>query len=149
MRRQSLPLLQGQWRSSHPAIPKRRHCTGGGTFIGRPAKGFDFLGYRLSPKGLAVAKQTLERFAERAARLQERERVGRASSGALGAYVRRWQRWVTAGLATSRDARDAAPNWVRKGGETWGPLGPTVPPCAVGRRSASADDSHDDQAKSD
>ena len=57
------------------------------TFIGRAAKGFDFLGYRLSPKGLAVAKQTLERFAERAARLQERERVGRAPSGALGAYV--------------------------------------------------------------
>jgi hypothetical protein len=48
------------------------------TFIGRVAKGFDFLGYRLSPKGLAVAKQTWDRFVERAVRLQERERTGRA-----------------------------------------------------------------------
>jgi RNA-directed DNA polymerase len=51
------------------------------TFIGRAAKGFDFLGYRLSPKGLAVAKQTWDRFVERAVRLQERERTGRAPPG--------------------------------------------------------------------
>jgi hypothetical protein len=51
------------------------------TFIGRVAKGFDFLGYRLSPKGLAVAKQTWDRFVERAVRLQERERTGRAPPG--------------------------------------------------------------------
>jgi hypothetical protein len=66
------------------------------TFIGPAAKGFDFLGYRLSPKGLTVAKQTLDRFAERAARLQEQERTGRVSPGALGAYVRRWLRWLGA-----------------------------------------------------
>jgi hypothetical protein len=115
------------------------------TFIGRAAKGFDFLGYRLSPKGLAVAKQTLERFAERAARLQERERSGRAPSGALGAYVRRWQCWVTAGLVRPRECARSAPNRARKRGEAAGPLGPTGPP---GRPSASADDSHDDQAES-
>ena len=57
------------------------------TFIGRAAKGFDFLGYRLSPKGLAVAKQTRQRFVERAVRLQERERSGRAPPGALGPRV--------------------------------------------------------------
>jgi len=34
------------------------------TFIGRVAKGFDFLGYHFGPKGLMVAKQTLQRFAE-------------------------------------------------------------------------------------
>jgi hypothetical protein len=68
------------------------------TFIGRAAKGFDFLGYRLSPQGLTVAKQTRERFVARAARLQERERSGRAPPGALGAYTRRWQRWATAGI---------------------------------------------------
>jgi hypothetical protein len=71
------------------------------TFIGRAAKGFDFLGYRLSPKGLAVAKQTWQRFAKRAARLQEQERSGRAPPGALGAYVRRWQRWTTAGVGAA------------------------------------------------
>jgi retron-type reverse transcriptase len=48
------------------------------TFIGRAAKGFDFLGYRLSPQGLAVARQTRQRFAECVAQLQERERSGRA-----------------------------------------------------------------------
>lgn len=72
------------------------------TFIGRAAKGFDFLGYRLSPQGLSVAKQTRDRFAERAARLQERERTGRASPGSLGQYVRRWQQWARAGLAGAR-----------------------------------------------
>ena len=61
------------------------------TFIGRAAKGFGFLGYRLSPQGLSVAKQTRERFAERAARLQERERAEREPPGALGALVRRWR----------------------------------------------------------
>jgi hypothetical protein len=49
----------------------------------------DFLGYRLSPQGLSVAAQTLGRFAERAARLYEQERAGRAPPGALGAYLRR------------------------------------------------------------
>ena len=39
------------------------------TFIGRVEKGFDFLGYRLSPQGLSGAAQTLGRFAEHVARL--------------------------------------------------------------------------------
>jgi RNA-directed DNA polymerase len=69
-------------------------------FIGRAAKGFDFLGYRLSPEGLAVAQQTRDRFASRAARLQEQERPGRAPPGALGQYVRRWRRRMRAGLDT-------------------------------------------------
>jgi hypothetical protein len=70
------------------------------TFIGRVERGFDFLGYRLSLQGLSVAKQTRERFVERAARLYERERTGKSPPGALGAYVRRWRRWVRAGLRT-------------------------------------------------
>ena len=32
------------------------------TFIGRAAKGFDFLGYRLSPKGLTLARSTWQRL---------------------------------------------------------------------------------------
>lgn len=71
------------------------------TFIGRAEKGFDFLGYRLGANGLAVTNRTWQRFAERAARLQEQERSGRAPPGALGAYVRRWQRWTTAGFGAA------------------------------------------------
>jgi len=68
------------------------------TFIGRTEKGFDFLGYRLSPKGIRLARTTWKRFAVRMARLQERERTGRSPPGALGLYVRRWRRWTRAGL---------------------------------------------------
>jgi len=68
------------------------------TFIGRTEKGFDFLGYRLSSKGIRVARQTWERFAVRMARLQERERTGRSPPGALGLYVQRGRRWSWAGL---------------------------------------------------
>ena len=32
------------------------------TFIGRMERGFDFLGYHLSPEGLAVAEKTIEKF---------------------------------------------------------------------------------------
>lgn len=39
------------------------------TFIGRIEKGFDLLGYHFSRRGLIVAKETLERFVERATRL--------------------------------------------------------------------------------
>jgi hypothetical protein len=70
------------------------------TYIGRAAKGFDFLGYRLSPRGLAVARQTRERFVMRAARLQEQERTGRKPPGSLGAYVRRWCCWARAVLGS-------------------------------------------------
>ena len=58
------------------------------TFIGRVAKGFDFLGYHFGPKGLMVAKQTLQRFAERMARLclstsRPHQRLPRKVSGRL------------------------------------------------------------------
>jgi hypothetical protein len=43
------------------------------TFIGRIERGFDFLGYHFSPKGLAAAKETLRRFVSRATRLYEQD----------------------------------------------------------------------------
>ena len=73
----------------------------GKTFVGRVERGFDFLGYRLSPNGLTVARQTLDRFGARATRLYEQERAGRRPPGALGTYVRRWVRWTKAGLPAS------------------------------------------------
>ena len=43
------------------------------TFIGRIERGFDFLGYHFSRQGLAVAKQTMANFIEKASRLYEQE----------------------------------------------------------------------------
>ena len=45
----------------------------GKTFIGRIEKGFDFLGYHFSPRGLTPARQTMVNFLERAIRLYEQE----------------------------------------------------------------------------
>ena len=41
------------------------------TFIGRIAKGFDFLGYSFEPKGLSIAPKTLANFLERITQLYE------------------------------------------------------------------------------
>ena len=68
------------------------------TFIGRIAESFDFLGYHFSPEGLTVAQQTVERFLDRARRLYKHEPRGPAALERLGAYVRRWWRWVRAGI---------------------------------------------------
>jgi hypothetical protein len=64
------------------------------TFIGRIARGFDFLGYRFSSAGLSPAPQTIQRFAERMARLYEQG----ADARRIGAYARHWWRWVWAGV---------------------------------------------------
>jgi RNA-directed DNA polymerase len=105
------------------------------TFIGRTEKGFDFLGYRFSPKGILLARQTWERFAVRRARLQERERTGRSPPGALGLYVRRWRRWTSAGLGSMETTglADAA-EWGLGGGFS-GVLCATPPsePCQANR----------------
>ena len=44
------------------------------TFIGRIAKGFDWLGYHLRPEGLSVATKTVENFVARLHQLYEHER---------------------------------------------------------------------------
>ena len=64
------------------------------TIIGRIARGFDFLGYRFSSAGLAVARQTVERCVARISQLYEQG----AAASRIGAYVQRWERWVRAGL---------------------------------------------------
>jgi len=46
------------------------------TVIGRVEKGFDFLGYHISPEGLSLAKKTVENFITRAIRLYEQELGG-------------------------------------------------------------------------
>ena len=66
-------------------------------FIGRIEKGFYFLGYHFSPDGLTVAKATIEKFLERAARLYEQERERPGGPSPLGLYVRRWVGWLRGG----------------------------------------------------
>ncbi|NEP62463.1 MAG: hypothetical protein F6K31_36965 [Symploca sp. SIO2G7] len=65
------------------------------TCIGRIAKGFDFLGYRFSPQGLAVAVVTVERFFERVRRLYEQN----ATASRIEEYARRWLIWVRSGVS--------------------------------------------------
>jgi len=61
---------------------------------GQITRGFDFLGYRFSPRGLSIAPQTTERFKACLARLYEQG----ADETRLGLYARRWWRWANAGV---------------------------------------------------
>lgn len=65
------------------------------TIIGIIARKFDFPGYRFSSAGLAVARETVERCVAPSFRLYEQG----AAMSRIGDYVRRWERWVRAGLA--------------------------------------------------
>jgi len=64
------------------------------TFVGRVAKGFDFLGYHLKPNGLSVANKTRQRFVSRVTRLDEQGSISEVIEG----YVRRWRCWARSGL---------------------------------------------------
>lgn len=72
------------------------------TFVGRIEKGFDFLGYHISPQGLGLARKTVENFLARAVRLYEQEREAPAGPSVLGLYVRRWVRWAKGGLGADK-----------------------------------------------
>ena len=78
------------------------------TFIGRIEKGFDFLGYHFSRAGLSVAKETVQRFVERATWLYEQERAESRETPLLGQYVRRWLGWARGGLGDKQKPRTAA-----------------------------------------
>ena len=67
------------------------------TFIGRVEKGFDFLGYHVSPQGLTVAAQTWMNFLAHRRRLYEQAPRCLAASR-RGAYVKRWLAWSRGGL---------------------------------------------------
>ncbi len=64
------------------------------TFIGRIAKGFDFLGYWFSPQGLGVAKKTVDRMLEKVAWLYEQG----AEEFRIKSYLRHWWQWVITGV---------------------------------------------------
>jgi hypothetical protein len=72
------------------------------TFIGKISKGWDFLGYHFDGKQLTVAAKTVEKHVLHYRQLYEQLRMKKATSiemaSVLGLYVKRWQRWVAAGL---------------------------------------------------
>jgi len=67
------------------------------TFIGRVERGFDFLGYHITPQGLSVAPATWAKFCDRAYQLYEQERGKPGGFPRLGAYVRHWSQWAGGG----------------------------------------------------
>ncbi|NET86341.1 MAG: hypothetical protein F6J94_32115 [Moorea sp. SIO1F2] len=64
------------------------------TFIGRIAKGFDFLGYWFTPTGLGVASKTVSRMLDKVSRLYEQN----ADDERIETYLKRWWRWVRSGV---------------------------------------------------
>ncbi len=64
------------------------------TLIGRGDRGFDFLGYVLTPTGLEAAAETVKRCAKRIVRLYEQG----ADIDRIGEYVQRRGRWLRAGV---------------------------------------------------
>jgi len=72
------------------------------TFIGKIRRGWDFLGYHFDGKQLTVAAKTVEKHVLHYRQLYEQLRNKKATSDemalALGQYVKRWQRWVKAGI---------------------------------------------------
>jgi RNA-directed DNA polymerase len=68
------------------------------TFIGRIARGFDFLGYHFGVGALKVAAKTLSNMQVKYYRLYEQQPPGPERDRRLGNYLKRWLRWVGAGL---------------------------------------------------
>jgi retron-type reverse transcriptase len=67
------------------------------TFIGRIAKGFDFLGYHFLDGALRAAEKTFAKMTETAARLYE-QKGHRDKPTPLGQYLTRWNAWFRGGL---------------------------------------------------
>lgn len=72
------------------------------TFIGRIERGFDFLGYHFSPRGLGLARKTVENFLVRATRLYEQEREKPEGPSVLELYMWRWVSWIEGGLGADK-----------------------------------------------
>ena len=64
------------------------------TWVGRTAKGIDFLGYRLSNSGLSIAQSTWDRMTAKSLQLYEQG----ASTLRLHAYAKKWISWAQSGV---------------------------------------------------
>lgn len=63
------------------------------TFMGRKGKGFDLLGYHITPQGLTTNPRALEKALKIAQR-----RYAQGGPASLQEYFKRWGIWVHAGL---------------------------------------------------
>ena len=69
------------------------------TFIGRIERGFTFLGYWITQKGVTgVAPSAWQGFQERVARLYEQDAPPAEIRRRIGQYVRRWKQWALSGV---------------------------------------------------
>ena len=73
------------------------------TFIGKASRGFDFLGYSITPSGISVAQESLQRLDERITRLYEHG----ADIIRIGRYIRRWIQWAVAGIKNPITSKEA------------------------------------------
>jgi hypothetical protein len=115
------------------------------TFIGRIARGFDFLGYWFSPTGLAVAKKTIERMLDKVSRLYEQG----ADDNCVEEYVRRWGIWVRSGVCgvleglallgfvtSTQPTRSVISLWVKSGVDGFSRDGDHMLGCEARQRNA-------------
>jgi hypothetical protein len=83
------------------------------TFIGRIERGFTFLGYWITQKGVTgVAPSAWQGFQERVARLYEQDAPAEKVRRRIEQYVRRWKRWVCSGageISRSFECPDFSP----------------------------------------
>ena len=76
------------------------------TFIGRIAKGFDFLGYSFEPKGLSIAPKTLANFLERKTQFYEPGATPIGPTGATPHFNLTW--WASPGSGSVISASEEA-----------------------------------------
>ena len=69
------------------------------TWIGRVAKGFDFLGYRLSPDDVTIAVRSFKRMTEKLRLLYEQG----ADQARRRSYVTHWLKWAQSGVALNTE----------------------------------------------
>jgi RNA-directed DNA polymerase len=69
------------------------------TFIGKIAKGFDFLGYHFDRERLSLAAKTVSNAIVKVYRLYEQNKTEPDNGSAvIDKYCRRWLTWTVAGL---------------------------------------------------
>ena len=78
------------------------------TFIGRIEKGFDFLGYSISPNSLLPATRTLQQYCTHIDRLYEQG----AHESRIEQYRRRWRAWVKGGLSDIPSLSPCTTGWA-------------------------------------
>jgi RNA-directed DNA polymerase len=72
------------------------------TFIGKIERGFDFLGYRFSLKGLSLASVTIDKMRVKYQQLYEQTKIAPEGAVICARYLTRWLRWTQAGLPGER-----------------------------------------------